>query len=121
MYYADWCGNCTSLKPIFKPHADETERLSKEGRSYFADFYMVSDEDMTRGAAPRDIHITGFPTFVFRTDSKIVNVIVGKNPDALNDQIQKLQATGTIPATNGGQKRPAVDMRAFGSIMSGVH
>lgn len=102
MYYADWCGNCTRIKPVFNTLS---KRIS-------ADFYMVSDVDMKRGANPTDVHIEGYPTFVFRVDNIILDrkrdIIVGANEPALRARVE------SMVASIGAHK---VDMNAFGAIM----
>jgi thioredoxin 1 len=65
-FYADWCGPCQAIKPIF-------EKTSKEFTKVH--FFKVNVDDNEESAAKFEVR--SIPTIVFLKDGELVNRIVG--------------------------------------------
>jgi thiol-disulfide isomerase/thioredoxin len=61
MYYADWCGHCQRVKPVFQELVSQSPILVG-GRTIT--IAMVSPEKEPEKAA--DVEIQGFPTFIYK-------------------------------------------------------
>jgi thiol-disulfide isomerase/thioredoxin len=61
MYYADWCGHCQKVKPIFSQLVSQSP-LRVGGRTVTVQ--MISPEK--EPAKAKDVKIDGFPTFIFK-------------------------------------------------------
>lgn len=78
-FYADWCGPCRVMKPLFKKMAIEFEDLS---------FLMVNiDKHM---AAAQAQGVSTIPTFIIYKDGKAVDKLMGQESEAkLKEFIEK--------------------------------
>ncbi len=65
-FWAEWCGPCKSLAPIFQELASEYEGKAK--------FVKVNTDETTVAAK---FNIRGIPTILFFKDGHVVNTIVG--------------------------------------------
>ncbi len=75
-FYADWCGPCQMMKPIF----EEVEQ-EYEGK---VEFKKVDVE--TEGALAEEYQVKGIPTFVILRDGKEVDRRSGAMPKELLKQ-----------------------------------
>lgn len=78
-FYADWCGPCQMLGPVF-------EELSKEMPE--VDFYKC--DTMTQGNIATEFGIRGIPALVIMKNGKEVDRIIGFKPkDAIKQTIKE--------------------------------
>lgn len=66
-FYADWCGPCRMMAPIFEEIAKSNEGKVKMGK-------MNVDESPQ---TPGKFGVTGIPTIIFLKDGKEVDRLVG--------------------------------------------
>ena len=85
-FYADWCGPCKRMKPIFDQMA-----LSFNGRAYFCN---VNTDEVK--AVSNMMQIRSLPTFLVIKDGRTVEKILGANVEALREAIMKhvIRTTG---------------------------
>eukprot|EP00386_Alphamonas_edax_P000833 GDKI01002556.1.p1 GENE.GDKI01002556.1~~GDKI01002556.1.p1 ORF type:complete len:149 (+),score=39.07 GDKI01002556.1:47-448(+) len=79
-YSASWCGPCRHMKPI-------VEKMSQDNAS--VDFLYVDIDE--HGALAEEADVTGVPTFVFLKNGKVLEKLVGANPEKLKDLVTKYQ------------------------------
>ncbi|HJX05761.1 MAG TPA: thioredoxin [Candidatus Nanoarchaeia archaeon] len=65
-FYADWCGPCQMMKPIF-------EKVGKEIKG--VNFFKVNVDNCQEAAASYDVR--SIPTLVFLKDGKEVDRVMG--------------------------------------------
>jgi thiol-disulfide isomerase/thioredoxin len=90
MYYADWCGHCTKVKP-------EMEELVKKGviekNGKKCEIRMISPEKEPEKAAGKPIK--GFPTFLMEAaDGQIVEYKGERSMNAYLEYINKTLSAG---------------------------
>ncbi|KAI6163644.1 putative thioredoxin [Pisolithus thermaeus] len=76
-FYADWCGACKSISPVF-------ETLSKKFGTI--KFRKVNAEEQKR--LSQEVGIRGFPTFVVFRKGEIIHLMAGANPIELETLVQ---------------------------------
>lgn len=69
-FYADWCGPCQMMKPVFG-------ELEKEYSDRVKFSVINVDEDQQKSA---EFSVLSIPTYVFLKDGKEVDRIVGYTP-----------------------------------------
>ena len=87
--YADWCGPCKTMTPIFAALA----------KTHAATYPSMAFFKIDVGAAPEladYLSIASLPTFLFVRNGVVVNQVVGANRAQLEAQIQ-LESKG-VPA-----------------------
>lgn len=72
-FYATWCGPCKMIAPYL-------DKFS--GMHTNIDFYKLDVDELTDVA--RDYGISAMPTFLVFKHGKVVNKIVGANPQGIN-------------------------------------
>lgn len=72
-FYATWCGPCKMIAPYLEKFSDNYTNV---------DFYKVDVDELTDIA--RDYGISAMPTFLVFKHGKVVNKIVGANPQGIN-------------------------------------
>ena len=85
-FYADWCGPCKRMKPIFDQMA-----ISFSGRAYFC---KVNTDEVK--AVANMMQIRSLPTFLVIKDGQTVEKILGANVEGLREGIMKhiMRTTG---------------------------
>lgn len=79
--YADWCGPCKMMEPIFEEVAGQFEGKVKMGK-------INVDEDPE---TPGQFGVTGIPTLLFFKEGELVGRVTGFQPkDALVGKIEEL-------------------------------
>ncbi|KAI5362056.1 Putative Thioredoxin domain-containing protein [Septoria linicola] len=78
-FYADWCGPCKQISPIFEQLAGAE---SKPGRIVFAKVNVDNQRDVASIYG-----ISAMPTFLVLKGSKVVETVRGANPTALRSAI----------------------------------
>ncbi|CAK4031036.1 Thioredoxin 1 [Lecanosticta acicola] len=78
-FYADWCGPCKQISPIFEQLAAQE---TKPGRITFCKVNVDARQDVASIYA-----IQAMPTFLVLKGSKVVETIRGANPAALRSAI----------------------------------
>lgn len=80
-FYADWCGPCRMMEPVFEELAKQYEGKVKMGKM------NVDDSPQTPGS----FGVTGIPTVVFLKDGAEVGRLVGFQPsDALAAKLTEM-------------------------------
>ena len=72
-FYADWCGPCNQLSPIFSELANE---YNKPDSGVSIEKVNV-DENRDLSS---EYGVRGIPTVIFEKDGEVVDKIVGANP-----------------------------------------
>jgi len=79
--YAEWCGPCTMMKPVFEEIAKELE-----GKYKFAKFNIDEERDLAI-----KYNITSIPAFLFIKKGKVIGKEVGyMSKDILQSKIEGL-------------------------------
>ena len=77
-FYADWCGPCKKMAPIFV-------ELSEE----YPDIVFLK-VDVEQGDLAEAFDVSALPTFLFLKNGNIITRIQGANVDALKNELNKL-------------------------------
>ncbi|KAL9127333.1 MAG: hypothetical protein Q9217_003772 [Psora testacea] len=91
--YADWCGPCKAIAPIYEQLSVQLSRPDK------ITFTKVNT-DKLRDVA-RAYNVTAMPTFIIFKKQQIVESIKGANPPKLQEAVKKLAAEAD-PDSAGG-------------------
>ncbi|PVI04963.1 thioredoxin-domain-containing protein [Periconia macrospinosa] len=93
-FYADWCGPCKQIAPVF---ASLAERESKPGRVQFVKVDVDSQQDVARKYG-----VSAMPTFLVIKGTSVVETLKGANPSALTAAVRKAVAdSANGPAARG--------------------
>ncbi|ODA81842.1 hypothetical protein RJ55_00347 [Drechmeria coniospora] len=90
-FYADWCGPCKQIAPLFESLADT---LSRPGVA-FVKVNTDSNKDIAS-----EYQISALPTFLLFRDGKMMKGIQGANPSELQNVVQELVAE--VESLGGG-------------------
>ncbi len=94
-FYADWCGPCKRLAPIF-------DELSKEHTAI--KFYKVNSDEAEELAQKYEVQ--ALPTILFLKEGEVVSMIRGANVQAIKDELielEKSSETNTSGDSASGQ------------------
>ncbi|KAK4624736.1 Thioredoxin-like protein [Fulvia fulva] len=97
-FYADWCGPCKQISPIFEQLAAQE---AKPGRLAFVKVNVDNQRDVAATYG-----ISAMPTFLVLKGTKVVETVRGANPNALRSAI--------LSAAADAAKGPAKQSAAFG-------
>lgn len=78
-FFATWCGPCKMIAPML-------EKFSTEYSS--ASFYKVDVDDLPSVAASNEV--SSMPTLLFFKSGELVGKVIGANPAAIKQTLQKL-------------------------------
>lgn len=76
-FFAVWCGPCKMIAPLLERFANDYA----EG----AEFYKVDVDELS--AIAQEQEVTAMPTIVFYKDGKVVDKVIGANPNAIKQKI----------------------------------
>ncbi len=78
-FYADWCGPCQAMKPVFEQVA-----LEFEGKVKFAKVNVEENQEISSS-----FRVSGIPCLIIFKDSKEVARMVGFTPaDVLREKLE---------------------------------
>ncbi|OCK76052.1 thioredoxin [Lepidopterella palustris CBS 459.81] len=95
-FYADWCGPCKAIAPIFQQLATAE---SKPGRLQFCKVDVDGQPEVAKKYS-----VSAMPTFLIFKNGSLTDTIRGANPPALTAAVRKAAAD----AAKGPAKSPAV-------------
>ncbi|KAF2704700.1 thioredoxin-domain-containing protein [Pleomassaria siparia CBS 279.74] len=98
-FYADWCGPCKQIAPVFAALADKE---SKPGKIQFCKVDVDSQQEIAQKYG-----VSAMPTFLVLKSSSVVESIRGANPSALKAAVNK--------AVTDAARGPAASAAAFKS------
>ncbi|KAL1842099.1 hypothetical protein VTJ49DRAFT_6081 [Mycothermus thermophilus] len=118
-FYADWCGPCKQVAPIFE---QLSTALSRPGVLTFAKVDTEAQKDIATA-----YRVTALPTFVIFRNGKVTDRVQGADPVKLQSIISKLtdaasgdsgaEASGSGNGSNNGENwRGAALPRGYGDI-----
>lgn len=77
MFYADWCGYCKKIKPMWDETASERTTMGKSDMIKI----NVGDKTPEQNKLMKKYNINGFPTIVMFEDGKVNGVMSGRTKD----------------------------------------
>jgi thioredoxin 1 len=80
-FYADWCGPCKKLAPVFS----ELSNNSKYANITFLKVNSDEAEDLCK-----HYDVSALPTVIFLRDGEVISVIKGFNQNILESEIDEL-------------------------------
>ena len=98
-FYADWCGPCKAIAPIFEQLASTH---TAAGKMAFCKVDVDAHQDITRKHG-----VSAMPTFLIFKNSTVANTLRGANPQGLKSAVE----AAARDAKNG----PAKQSAAFGT------
>ncbi|UPK99096.1 hypothetical protein LCI18_010031 [Fusarium solani-melongenae] len=113
-FYADWCGPCKQIAPLYASLSNE---LSREN---ILTFVKINSEE--QGELSERYQVSALPTFLLFLDGKQIDKVQGANPPKLQAMVQKLAAEvdslGESGATSssGGNWKGAEIPRGYSDI-----
>lgn len=92
-FYADWCGPCKQIAPIYEQLSAQLSRSNK------ITFAKVNTEQQREVA--QQYGVTALPTFIIFKNTEIVESIKGADPRKLQAVVKKLSAEADSDGANG--------------------
>ncbi|UNI21013.1 Thioredoxin-like protein 1 [Purpureocillium takamizusanense] len=83
-FYANWCGPCKQIAPLYQTLAESLSRPS------IVTFTKINSDD--NPALAQEYSVTALPTFILFRDAKVTQKIQGANPAELKKVVQELAA-----------------------------
>ncbi|KAL8821559.1 MAG: hypothetical protein Q9223_000403 [Gallowayella weberi] len=106
-FYADWCGPCKAIAPIYEQLSAQLSRPQK------ITFTKVDTERQKEVA--QAYSITSLPTFMIFKDQRVVSTIKGADPRKLSEVVKKLAAEADSEGSGGFGESSSTDARWFGT------
>ena len=79
-FYANWCGPCKRIKPIYETWADQYK-----GKIVFCEVNVDLNQDLVA-----NVNVSAMPTFVFYSEGKEIERIQGANEIKIKEALEKL-------------------------------
>ncbi|KAL8726054.1 MAG: hypothetical protein Q9166_006969 [cf. Caloplaca sp. 2 TL-2023] len=92
-FYADWCGPCKAIAPIYEQLSAQLSRPRK------ITFAKVDTERQKEVA--QTYSITSLPTFMIFKDRQVVSTVQGADPRKLSEVVKKLAAEADSDGSGG--------------------
>lgn len=114
LVYADWCGPCKQIAPLYASLSNE---LSREN---ILTFVKINSEE--QGELSERYQVSALPTFLLFRDGKQIDKVQGANPPKLQAMVQKLAAEvdslgeGGSASGSGGDWKGAEIPRGYSDI-----
>ncbi|KAL1592197.1 hypothetical protein SLS59_009853 [Nothophoma quercina] len=118
-FYADWCGPCKAIAPVFQTLA---EKETKPGKLQFVKVDVDAQQEVAKkyGVSAyvhffwmKRRHLAGMPTFLVIKSKSVIETIRGANPSALTAAVRK--ASNDTGAGGAGSAAFASKGRTLGS------
>ncbi|RGP60125.1 hypothetical protein FLONG3_10993 [Fusarium longipes] len=93
-FYADWCGPCKQIAPIYEALA------SKLSRPKLVTFAKINSDEQTD--LSREYNVSALPTFLIFRDRKEIDKVQGADPHKLKAIVQKLVAEVDLLGDDSG-------------------
>ena len=81
-FYADWCGPCKHIKPLFSQLASQKKDQVK--------FCSINVDNPATKEICMNLQIQAMPTFIAFKDGEQFDKLRGANPANLNELVKKL-------------------------------
>ncbi|KAL7946704.1 PITH domain-containing protein [Trichoderma barbatum] len=81
-FYADWCGPCKQIAPLY---ASLAQQISRPGLLTFVKIDNDTNQDLAQ-----EYGVTALPTFLLFRSGKVIQKVQGANPTELKAVIEKL-------------------------------
>jgi thioredoxin len=94
-FYADWCGPCKQIAPIYSELA---EHLSKPNKITFTKINTDNQQELARSYG-----VTAMPTFMIFKNARVTDTIQGANPPRLSAAVRKLAEEAGNLESDGGE------------------
>ncbi|KAM0246304.1 hypothetical protein ACHAP5_004777 [Fusarium lateritium] len=111
-FYADWCGPCKQIAPIYEGLA---EALSREN---LVTFVKVNSDNQTE--LSQEYSVSALPTFLVFRDGKVIDKVQGADPQKLKAVVQKLasevDSLGESSSSGDGNWKGAEIPRGYSDI-----
>lgn len=93
-FYADWCGPCKQIAPIY---AELAEHLTKPNKIVFTKINTDNQQELARSYG-----VTAMPTFMIFKNARVTDTIQGADPRRLSTAVRKLaEEAHNIDSTGG--------------------
>ncbi|KAL8935335.1 MAG: hypothetical protein Q9216_005480 [Gyalolechia sp. 2 TL-2023] len=92
-FYADWCGPCKAIAPIFEQLSVQLSRPQKIA------FAKVDTEQQKQ--VKQRYGVKALPTFIIFRDQQVISTIEGADPRRLSDALKKLAAEADSNESGG--------------------
>jgi len=78
-FYADWCGPCKKLGPIFEKLSDEYPNIT----------FIKIDTDKAEELAKK-YQISALPSVLYLNDGEVISIIKGFNEEKIKSELEEL-------------------------------
>ncbi|KAI2634793.1 thioredoxin-domain-containing protein [Hypomontagnella submonticulosa] len=110
-FYADWCGPCKMIAPIFE---SLSTKYSKPGKIAFCKVNVDNQQSIAQAHGVR-----AMPTFLIFKNGSVIETIQGANPPALTSAVEKAVKLANVTAPGASFQSPGRTLGA-GSSSSGT-
>ena len=118
-FYADWCGPCKQIAPIFE---QLSAQLSRPNKITFAKIDTDKQQDLSRSYG-----VKAMPTFMVFKNARLVEFIEGADPKKLSNvvrdlanEVNKVDSGESAGSSSGGVWLGAELPRGFGDVTTQV-
>ncbi|EPX75166.1 thioredoxin-like I protein Txl1 [Schizosaccharomyces octosporus yFS286] len=104
--YADWCGPCKAISPVF------SQLASKYSGPQFV-FAKVNVDDQTQIAS--SLGVSAMPTFIFFENGKQIDMLSGANAQALKEKVANIGGK-----LNGGGASASSSVNGYANLRNSI-